>query len=196
MVGEIRAPDTATIAVQAGLTGHLVISTIHSGIAAGVFARLINMEIEPFLLASSIIAVLGIRLIRKNCTYCSEPYQPEAGLLRSIPEDMAANTKFLRGTGCKECLNNGFKGRSAVPDVSGLHLAPNGNRADKSGYTLWNPTPASLMRELSADRPDKTDSAYTVDAGHYQLEIDLVNWTLDRHNPEGRNVRLSVTEIA
>ena len=83
-----------------------------------------------------------------------------------------------------------------VQDVSGLDLAPNGNRADKSGYTLWNPTPASLMRELSADRPDKTDSAYTVDAGHYQLEIDLVNWTLDRHNPEGRNVRLSVTEIA
>ena len=117
MVGEIRDPETATIAVQAGLTGHLVISTIHSGIAAGVFARLINMDIEPFLLASSIIAVLGIRLIRKNCAYCSEPYQPESGLLRAIPEDMAANTKFLRGTGCKECLNTGFKGRSAVTEL-------------------------------------------------------------------------------
>src|SRR3989441_1107167 len=112
MVGEIRDPETATIAVQAGLTGHLVISTIHSGIAAGVFARLINMEIEPFLLASSIIAVLGVRLIRKNCTFCAQPYQPEPGLLRFLPEDMAATTKFLRGTGCKECLNTGFKGRS------------------------------------------------------------------------------------
>jgi type II secretory ATPase GspE/PulE/Tfp pilus assembly ATPase PilB-like protein len=117
MVGEIRDPETATIAVQAGLTGHLVISTIHSGIAAGVFARLINMDIEPFLLASSIIAVLGIRLIRKNCTYCSEPYQPEAGFLRALPEDMVANTKFLRGVGCKECLNTGFKGRSAVTEL-------------------------------------------------------------------------------
>jgi len=117
MVGEIRDPETATIAVQAGLTGHLVISTIHSGIAAGVFARLINMDIEPFLLASSIIAVLGIRLIRKNCTYCAEPYQPEPGLLRFVPEDMAANTKFLRGPGCKECLNTGFKGRSAVTEL-------------------------------------------------------------------------------
>jgi type II secretory ATPase GspE/PulE/Tfp pilus assembly ATPase PilB-like protein len=117
MVGEIRDPETATIAVQAGLTGHLVISTIHSGIAAGVFARLINMDIEPFLLASSIIAVLGIRLIRKNCTYCSEPYQPEPGFLRSLPEDMVANTKFLRGVGCKECLNTGFKGRSAVTEL-------------------------------------------------------------------------------
>src|SRR5439155_10470304 len=117
MVGEIRDTETAAIAVQAGLTGHLVISTIHSGIAAGVFARLINMDIEPFLLASSIIAVLGIRLIRKNCAYCSEPYQPEAGLLRSLPEEMVANTKFLRGTGCKECLNTGFKGRSAVTEL-------------------------------------------------------------------------------
>ena len=117
MVGEIRDPETATIAVQAGLTGHLVISTIHSGIAAGVFARLINMEIEPFLLASSIIAVLGIRLIRKNCTYCAEPYQPEPGLLRFLPEDMVANTKFLRGVGCKECLNTGFKGRTAVTEL-------------------------------------------------------------------------------
>src|SRR5204863_3816301 len=117
MVGEIRDPETAAIAVQAGLTGHLVISTIHSGIAAGVFARLINMEIEPFLLASSIIAVLGIRLIRKNCTYCAEAYQPEPGLLKFVPEDMAANTKFLRGVGCKECLNTGFKGRTAVTEL-------------------------------------------------------------------------------
>jgi len=117
MVGEIRDPETASIAVQAGLTGHLVISTIHSGIAAGVFARLINMDIEPFLLSSSIMAVLGIRLLRKNCTYCSEPYQPEAGLLRALPEDLVANTKFLRGPGCKECLNTGFKGRSAVTEL-------------------------------------------------------------------------------
>jgi type II secretory ATPase GspE/PulE/Tfp pilus assembly ATPase PilB-like protein len=117
MVGEIRDPETAAIAVQAGLTGHLVISTIHSGIAAGVYARLINMDIEPFLLSSSIIAVLGIRLVRKNCTFCSQPYQPEAGLLRSLPADMVASTEFKRGTGCGECLNTGFKGRTAVTEL-------------------------------------------------------------------------------
>src|SRR2546422_1813830 len=82
LVGEIRDAETASIAVQAGLTGHLVISTIHSGVAAGVFARLINMDIEPFLLSSSIIGVMGLRLIRRNCTYCAQPYQPEAALLR------------------------------------------------------------------------------------------------------------------
>lgn len=117
MVGEIRDPETASIAVQAGLTGHLVISTIHSGIAAGVYARLINMEIEPFLLSSSIIAVLGIRLIRKNCTYCSESYQPEPSLMRLVPEEMVGKMDFRRGTGCQECLQTGFSGRSAVTEL-------------------------------------------------------------------------------
>ena len=117
MVGEIRDPETAAIAVQAGLTGHLVISTIHSGIAAGVYARLINMDIEPFLLASSIIAVLGIRLVRKNCTYCSETYQPEASLMRLVPDDMQGKIEFRRGAGCNECMQTGFTGRSAITEL-------------------------------------------------------------------------------
>ena len=117
MVGEIRDPETANIAVQAGLTGHLVISTIHSGIAVGVFARLINMDIEPFLLASSIIGVLGIRLIRKNCTYCSEPYEPDPGLLKMVPPEALATARFRRGLGCNECLQTGFHGRSAITEL-------------------------------------------------------------------------------
>jgi len=117
MVGEIRDSETATIAVQAGLTGHLVISTIHSGIAVGVFARLINMEIEPFLLASSIIGVLGIRLIRKNCTYCSEPYEPDPNLLKLVPTEALPTASFRRGTGCNECLQTGFQGRSAITEM-------------------------------------------------------------------------------
>ena len=120
MIGEIRDPETANIAVQAGLTGHLVISTIHSGIAAGVFARLINMEIEPFLLASSIIGVLGIRLIRKNCPHCLEVYQPEAGLLKLVPAELVPTTQFLRGRGCEKCVGTGFIGRTAVTEL----LAP------------------------------------------------------------------------
>lgn len=120
MIGEIRDPETASIAVQAGLTGHLVISTIHSGIAAGVFARLINMEIEPFLLASSIIGVLGIRLIRKNCPHCIEVYQPEPGLLKLVPEEVLPSAQFLRGSGCSHCTGTGFMGRTAVTEL----LAP------------------------------------------------------------------------
>lgn len=117
MVGEIRDPETASIAVQAGLTGHLIISTIHSGIAAGVFARLINMDIEPFLLASSIIGVLGIRLIRRNCPYCIEPYQPEPSLLKYVSDELPAGIEFKRGAGCKECMRTGFAGRTAVTEL-------------------------------------------------------------------------------
>lgn len=117
MVGEIRDAETASIAVQAGLTGHLVISTIHSGIAAGVYARLINMEIEPFLLASSIIAILSIRLIRINCTFCSKPYQPEAAMLRLMPDELVASTEFRKGAGCEQCLHTGFSGRTALTEL-------------------------------------------------------------------------------
>jgi len=117
MIGEIRDPETANIAVQAGLTGHLVISTIHSGLAAGVFARLINMEIEPFLLASSIIGVLGIRLIRKNCPHCAQAYHPEPGLLKLVPPELAANAQFVRGAGCPHCSGTGFIGRTAVTEL-------------------------------------------------------------------------------
>lgn len=120
MIGEIRDPETANIAVQAGLTGHLVISTIHSGVAAGVFARLINMEIEPFLLASSVIGVLSIRLIRKNCPHCTKPYQPEAGLLKLVPSELVPTIHFVHGVGCDKCSGTGFIGRTAVTEL----LAP------------------------------------------------------------------------
>lgn len=117
MVGEIRDPETAAIAVQAGLTGHLVISTIHSGSTAGVFARLINMEIEPFLLASSVTGVLGLRLVRKNCSYCAVPYEPEPATLRLLTPDQIDAAQFRRGTGCDHCMGTGFAGRNALTEM-------------------------------------------------------------------------------
>ena len=117
MVGEIRDPETASIAVQAGLTGHLVISTIHSGSTAGVFARLINMEIEPFLLSSSVTGVMGVRLIRNNCTFCTQPYEPEASIMRLVPLEERDTATFRRGAGCDQCLNTGFTGRTSVVEL-------------------------------------------------------------------------------
>lgn len=117
MVGEIRDAETAAIAVQAGLTGHLVISTIHTGAAAGVFARMINMQIEPFLLASSITGIIGLRLVRLNCPDCSLPYDPPPGLLRTVDEEVLRNANFLKGTGCERCLNTGYFGRAAVTEL-------------------------------------------------------------------------------
>jgi general secretion pathway protein E len=117
MVGEIRDPETANIAVQAGLTGHLVISTIHSGSTAGVFARLMNMNIEPFLLSSSITGVLGVRLIRKNCRYCAQPYEPEPHMMKNVPMAERESAQFRRGAGCDQCLNTGFSGHTAVTEL-------------------------------------------------------------------------------
>src|SRR5437867_8940194 len=99
LVGEIRDPETAAIAVQAGLTGHLVISTIHSGVSAGAFTRLINMEIEPFMLASSILGVMGLRLVRRNCPGCAQPYEPAPSHLKVIPESFVPEAQFRRGVG-------------------------------------------------------------------------------------------------
>src|SRR5690349_15060982 len=117
MVGEIRDPETAAIAVQAGLTGHLVISTIHSGVSAGAFTRLINMEIEPFMLASSVLAVMGIRLVRRNCPHCSKPYELPPSQLRLVPEAMLANATFYRGPGCDQCNGTGYLGRFPVSEL-------------------------------------------------------------------------------
>jgi type II secretory ATPase GspE/PulE/Tfp pilus assembly ATPase PilB-like protein len=117
LVGEIRDPETAAIAVQAGLTGHLVISTIHSGVSAGAFTRLINMEIEPFMLASSILGVMGLRLIRANCPHCAQPYEPGASQLKVVPEELRANAQFRRGVGCDHCNNTSYAGRLPVSEL-------------------------------------------------------------------------------
>ncbi len=117
MVGEIRDPETAAIAVQAGLTGHLVFSTIHSGVSAGAFTRLINMQIEPFMLASSILGVFGLRLLRRNCGNCSQPYEPERSLLKVVPEEFRTGSNFRKGPGCDRCNNTGYDGRFPVTEL-------------------------------------------------------------------------------
>jgi type II secretory ATPase GspE/PulE/Tfp pilus assembly ATPase PilB-like protein len=117
MVGEIRDSETAAIAVQAGLTGHLVISTIHSGVSAGAFTRLINMEIEPFMLASSILGVMGLRLMRCNCPNCSQPYEPTPSQLKVVPEAFLPQAQFRKGAGCEQCNQTGYSGRVPVSEL-------------------------------------------------------------------------------
>ena len=117
MVGEIRDPETAAIAVQAGLTGHLVLSTIHSGVSAGAFTRLINMEIEPFMLASSILGVMGLRLVRRTCPNCMQAYEPEPSQLKVVPEELVPKAQFRRGAGCDQCNQTGYSGRMPVSEL-------------------------------------------------------------------------------
>ena len=116
MVGEIRDLETATIAIQASLTGHLVLSTLHTNDACGALTRLLDLGIEPYLISSSVVAVIAQRLVRLICRNCSEEYIPDKQSSSQIgldSEDIAKST-FLRGAGCSECLNTGFKKRSAI----------------------------------------------------------------------------------
>jgi len=116
MVGEIRDRETAEIAVRAALTGHLVFSTLHTNDAAGAITRLIDMGVEPFLLSSSLEAVLAQRLVRKICLHCKERYQPNAELLKTLSGSASevADQAIYHGTGCHECLGSGLRGRIGI----------------------------------------------------------------------------------
>lgn len=117
VVGEVRDQETAEICTQAGLTGHLVISTIHADSAVGVFNRLIDMGIEPFLVASSICGIVSQRLVKRNCPHCIEPIVPSLRAMKSLGIRPDEAISFMRGTGCEHCDHRGFKGRIGVFEI-------------------------------------------------------------------------------
>ena len=119
MVGEIRDFETAQIAVQAALTGHLVLSTVHTNDAPGTINRLIDMGIEPFLISSAVILILAQRLIRKTCMDCREPIKVHPQLLidLGIPPDEVKSFQVYKGKGCSICNNTGYKGRLGLYEV-------------------------------------------------------------------------------
>jgi len=116
MVGEIRDKETADIAIRAALTGHLVFSTLHTNDAPGAVTRLIDMGVEPFLLASSLEAVLAQRLVRMICPACKKQYRPEEKLIARLNGTVELNhdTKLYAGKGCNECMQTGMRGRSGI----------------------------------------------------------------------------------
>ncbi|MEZ6234665.1 MAG: GspE/PulE family protein [Phycisphaerales bacterium] len=116
MVGEIRDKETAEVAIQASLTGHLVFSTLHTNDAAGANTRLLDMGVEPFLVASSVEGVLAQRLVRKVCKACAQPYEPDpADLPRSLV--LEPGTTLVKGQGCRECRQTGYRGRLGVYEL-------------------------------------------------------------------------------
>jgi type IV pilus assembly protein PilB len=117
MVGEIRDFETLDIAVKAALTGHIVLSTIHTNTAAGAVTRMINMGLEPFLISSSVIMIAAQRLVRKICDKCKQPYEISDELKRDIDiEDYVSHT-FYKGAGCQLCLGTGYRGRIGIIEV-------------------------------------------------------------------------------
>jgi len=119
MVGEIRDPETAEVAVQAALTGHLVLSTIHTNDAPSAITRLKDIGIEPFLIASSLEGVIAQRLVRKVCDKCKEPYEPTKEELRELGLGEGSYV-FWRGRGCDACLGTGYRGRTGIFEVMEL----------------------------------------------------------------------------
>lgn len=116
MIGEIRDEETAATAIRASLSGHLVLSTVHSASAAGAFARLINLRVEPPLLASATLGVLNLRLIRINCAACAIPYQPDPRQQARLQGCDLDHAYFRRGTGCAACGYTGFQGRAPITE--------------------------------------------------------------------------------
>ena len=119
MIGETRDLETATIAIQASLTGHLVFTTLHTNDSTGAVSRLVDMGVEPFMISASLEGVLAQRLVRRICTHCRTPYEPDEALLSRLgltPYDIGDKT-FYFGKGCNECNHTGYKGRKGLYEL-------------------------------------------------------------------------------
>jgi len=116
MVGEVRDEETARMAIQSSLTGHLVFSTLHTNDSAGAISRLLDLGVEPYLVSSSLIAVLAQRLVRRICPECRQEYHPSEGELRELGLT-ADSGQFFIGAGCSKCFNTGYKGRTGIYEL-------------------------------------------------------------------------------
>ena len=162
MVGEIRDEETARIAVQAALTGHLVLSSLHTNDAPGAVTRLLNIGVEPYLVAASVVGILAQRLVRKICTQCKETYDPPANIRRAVTKVAGEAETFYRGAGCTKCRNTGFRGRIGIYEL----LVPDDQMRDKitaspSIGELQELAKASGMVVLRTDGMDKVKAGVT-----------------------------------
>jgi type IV pilus assembly protein PilB len=157
MVGEIRDSETASIAVQAGLTGHRVFSTVHTNDAAGAITRFLDMGVEPFLVSSVMLATIAQRLVRRICPYCAEFYQPAAAVLENWGLQDHKGGTFMRGKGCPNCMHTGYLGRVGIYELlindEGVQEMILENRSAKEiSRTLQE---AGKLKTLKEDAVDK-----------------------------------------
>jgi general secretion pathway protein E len=157
MVGEIRDSETAEIAIQAALTGHLVFSTLHTNDSFGALTRLVDMGIEPFLVSSSVLAVLAQRLVRMLCQDCRQPYGPsEAELVRIGLKPGDLKGPIYRPAGCRACRNTGYRGRTAIQELMVMDDDVRGLVMQKADASMIRRSCTSkgmkLLRQDGADR--------------------------------------------
>jgi general secretion pathway protein E len=149
LVGEIRDSETAEIAIQAALTGHLVFSTLHTNDSAGAVTRLIDMKIEPFLISSSVIAILAQRLVRVLCKECREPYQMTPAEIAELEiKTGAEDATVYRAKGCEACFQTGYFGRSAIYELMTVD--------DEMRQMIMKNSDASMIKALAMERGMRT----------------------------------------
>ena len=164
MVGEIRDTETAEIAVQASLTGHLVLSTLHTNTAVGALTRLQDMGVEPFLLSSSLLGVISQRLVRVLCESCKQPYTPDEAECQELGIGTTDKPTLYHATGCKNCNQSGYRGRTGIYEV--VMLDENTRRMIHSGEGEQSIT--DYVRQFTASIRD--DGSRKVQAGLTTLE--------------------------
>ncbi|HDZ22782.1 hypothetical protein LCGC14_0320970 [marine sediment metagenome] len=162
MVGEIRDEETAAIAVQAALTGHLVFSTLHTNNAPAAVTRLVNIGVEPYLVSAALMAVLAQRLVRKICTDCKEPYDPPSNIRRAVEQIAGEVETFYRGEGCEKCRKSGYRGRLGIYEL----LIPNETFQEKmvvggSLMDLYHTAVEGGMTTLRQDGMQKVKAGIT-----------------------------------
>jgi general secretion pathway protein E len=119
MIGEVRDQETARMAIQSSLTGHLVFSTLHTNDSAGAVSRLLDLGVEPYLVSSSLIAVMAQRLVRRVCPDCRRLYVPPSHELRELglATDQTSRIEFFEGAGCEKCFQTGYRGRTGIYEL-------------------------------------------------------------------------------
>jgi type IV pilus assembly protein PilB len=150
MIGEIRDLETASIAINASLTGHLVFSTLHTNDAPSAVTRLIDIGVKPFLVASSTRALMAQRLVRKVCKQCAEPWVPPDTELRALnidPSEMA-NAKFMKGRGCGNCSHTGYRGRFGIFEIFVID--------DEARKLIYDKVPSSVLRTRAREMGMRT----------------------------------------
>jgi type II secretory ATPase GspE/PulE/Tfp pilus assembly ATPase PilB-like protein len=176
LIGEIRDGETASIAVQASLTGHMVFSTLHTNDAPSAVTRLIDMGVEPYLVASSLETVLAQRLVRRICENCKETYEPQDRKAMELDLGVTLPEKLYRGRGCSNCQNTGFRGRTVICEM----------------MTITGPIRSLILERTSADRIRQAaslqgarnlreDGWRHVDAGRTTIE-EVLRVTKDERN--------------
>jgi general secretion pathway protein E/type IV pilus assembly protein PilB len=140
MIGEIRDLETASIAINASLTGHLVFSTLHTNDAPSAVTRLIDIGVKPFLVASSTRALMAQRLVRKVCKQCTAPALPSDAEMRTLGIDATAlqGANFARGKGCSNCNNTGYRGRFGIFEIFVID--------DEARKLIYEKVPSSVLR--------------------------------------------------